>query len=295
MRPTSNLSRLRREAIDSVLAPRQAVILTSFSGPHTRAGTNMRDNHRDLPESRVSIDILRRQRLLSTLDDSALSAIATHVRARQFKRRALVINRGAPGAALMFLFSGRLQRIAFSEDGREVGLGFIEQGDYFGLLPILDGRPHTVSFVAVADALVGLLDREHAERLLLRSAEIINVLLGQLCESLRQGFDDRSKLGITSSRARVYAVLASMMTLGEDGTAAIDEPPGHRAIAIAANVSRETVSRALKVLIDQRVIRKEGGRLLVLDVKSLQRAANGELGFRAARHEAVGVGSLLIN
>jgi CRP/FNR family transcriptional regulator, cyclic AMP receptor protein len=243
----------------------------------------MRDIHCSQPGNRVSLDILRRQRLLSSLDDSALSGIATHVRVRQFKRRDLVINRGAPGAALMFLFSGRLQQIALSEDGREVGLGFIEPGEYFGLLSIIDGHPQTVSIVAVTDALVGFLDREHAEHFLLRSAEVTYVLLCQLCESIRQGFDDRSKLGVTSSRTRVYAVLASMITMDRDGMAVIDKPPSHRAIAITANVSRETVSRALNVLVDCEVIRKDRGRLRVLDEKALRRAARGELEFGEGR------------
>jgi CRP/FNR family transcriptional regulator, cyclic AMP receptor protein len=255
----------------------------------------MRDIHRSQPENRVSVDILRRQRLLSSLDDSALSGIATHVRARQFKRRDLVINRGAPGAALMFLFSGRLQQIALSEDGREVGLGFIEPGEYFGLLSIIDGHPQTVSIVAVTDALVGFLDREHAEHFLLRSAEVTYVLLCQLCESVRQGFDDRSKLGVTSSRTRVYAVLASMIAVDRDGVAVIDKPPSHRAIAITANVSRETVSRALNVLVDCEVIRKDRGRLLVLDEKALQRAARGELDFgEGRRNESVSVADALL-
>lgn len=247
--------------------------------------------YRPQPENRVSIDILRRQRLLSSLDDSALNGIAMHVRARQFKRRDLVIDRGAPGAALMFLFSGRLQQIALSEEGREVGLGFIEPGEYFGLLSIIDGHPQTVSIVAVTEALVGFLDREHAEHFLLRSTEVVYVLLCQLCESVRQGFDDRSKLGVTSSRTRVYAVLASMITVSRDGVAMIDKPPSHRAIAITANVSRETVSRALNVLVDREVIRKDHGRLLILDEKALQRAARGAPEFGEGRRNEVANGA----
>ncbi len=231
------------------------------------------------PENRVSIDILRRQRLMSSLHDSVLSGIAAHVRTRQFKRRDPIVNRGAPGAALMFLFSGRLQQISLNEDGREVGLGFIEPGEHFGLLSIIDGHPQTVSIIAVTDALVGFLDREHAEHFLLRSAEVTYLLLCQLCESIRQGFDDRSKLGVTSARARICAVLNSMVTARPDGIAEIHKPPSQRAIAITANVSRETVSRALNVLNENKIIRKDRDRLLVLDEHALRRAACGELVF----------------
>ncbi len=192
-----------------------------------------------------------------------------------------MINRGAPGAALMFLLSGRLQQVALNEDGREVGLGFIEPGEYFGLLSIIDGHPQTVSIIAVTDVLVGFLDREHAERFLLRSAEVTYLLLCQLCESIRQGFDDRSMLGVTSSRARICAVLASMLTVSRDGIVAIEKPPSQRAIAITANVSRETVSRALNFLVENQIVRKDRGRLLVLDERALHRAARGDVSFTA--------------
>jgi len=243
----------------------------------------MSDSHRHRAANQISVEVLRRQRLLSSLDDNALSDIAAHVRTRQFKRRDVVVNRGAPGTALMFLLSGRLQQISFNEDGREVGLGFIEPGEYFGLLSIIDGHPQTVSIVTVTDALVGFLDRDHAERFLLRSVEVTYLLLCQLCESIRQGFDDRSKLGVTSARARVYAVLASMITMSRDGIATIEKPPNQRAIAITATVSRETVSRALNLLVDNQIIRKDRGRYLVLDEQALHRAARGELEFNDLR------------
>ena len=41
----------------------------------------------------------------------------------------------------MFLLEGRLQAIDFTLDGREVGLHFIEEGQYFGEISVLDGLP----------------------------------------------------------------------------------------------------------------------------------------------------------
>lgn len=245
----------------------------------------MNEIHRLRQEAHVSVDVLRRQRLLSSFGDGALEGIAAHVRTRRFKRRDLVIDRGAPGAALMFLFSGRLQRISLNEDGREVGLGFIEAGGCFGLLSIIDGHPQTVSITAVTDALVGFLDRKHAERVLFSSGEVTYLLLCQLCESIRQGFDDRSRLGALCARTRIYAVLVSMITVSRDGLVAIEKPPSQRAIAITANVTRETVSRAFNVLVENQIVRKDRGRLLVLDEKALRRAARGELEFANVRSE----------
>jgi DNA-binding transcriptional MocR family regulator len=54
--------------------------------------------------------------------------------------------------------------------------------------------------------------------------------------------------------------------------------PNQNAIASMANVSRETVSRALGALVRAGVIRKDGRKLWVQDPMVLKRLASGEIG-----------------
>ncbi len=54
--------------------------------------------------------------------------------------------------------------------------------------------------------------------------------------------------------------------------------PNQNAIASMANVSRETVSRALGALVRAGIIRKDGRRLLIQNPGIFKRLASGELG-----------------
>lgn len=56
----------------------------------------------------------------------------------------------------------------------------------------------------------------------------------------------------------------------------IENLPNQQAIAIMANVSRETVSRAIGALVDRRVVERDYRRLIVRDAELLKRLAKGE-------------------
>src|SRR5437868_10737907 len=145
------------------------------------------------------------------------------------------------------LISGRLQVIALSEDGREIGLDFVEPNDYFGELSIIDGGPRSASVVATTESVVGFLPKEHAQWLFYHNPAVIESLLRRLCNTIRQASNYRSLLGLTRAYSRVYSVLETAVARGTGSNEQIIESmPNQHAIAIMANVSRETVSRAIK-------------------------------------------------
>src|SRR6266849_6017587 len=104
---------------------------------------------------------------LASLDESALRALAPHGAARSFPKNAVVINEGDETDSLYILLSGRAKVFVSEEDGREVVLSTIREGDYFGEL-VLDGGPRSASimtlepcrcFVIPLSDIEGLLER----------------------------------------------------------------------------------------------------------------------------------------
>jgi CRP-like cAMP-binding protein len=224
-----------------------------------------------------SINLLKNQLLLRNLDDEAIAEVSKHIRYRRFSKREFVVRKGESGTSLLMLISGRLQVIALSEDGREIGLDFVEPNDYFGELSIIDGGPRSASVVATTESVVGFLPKEHAQWLFYHNPTVIESLLRRLCNTIRQASNYRSLLGLTRAYSRVYSVLETAVARGT-GTSeqVIESMPNQHAIAIMANVSRETVSRAIKALQDAGVVEKQGRRLTVKDAEMLSRLARGE-------------------
>ncbi|WP_179401931.1 Crp/Fnr family transcriptional regulator [Burkholderia guangdongensis] len=225
-----------------------------------------------------AIDLLKQQKLLRNVTDDVIAEVSRHIHYRRFGKRDFVVHKGDAGTSLLMLISGRLQVIALSEDGREIGLNFVETGDYFGELSIIDGGPRSASIVATTESVVGFLPKPQAEALFYRNPAVVEALLQRLCRTIRQASNYRSMLGLSRAYARVYSVLATSMRKGVGDLLTIENLPNQQAIAIMANVSRETVSRAIRSLIDSQVIERDNRRLIVRKPELLAKLARGEAG-----------------
>ena len=85
---------------------------------------------------------------LASLDENALRELAPHGAARSFPKNAVIINEGDQTDSLYILLSGRVKVFVSEEDGREVVLSTMREGNYFGEL-VLDGGPRSASIMTL--------------------------------------------------------------------------------------------------------------------------------------------------
>jgi CRP/FNR family transcriptional regulator, cyclic AMP receptor protein len=229
----------------------------------------------------IALELLNRQRLFQDLPLEVLQDVQPAVRLQEFGRRDFVLHKGVAGDALLMLVSGRLQVISTSESGKEVGISFIEPGDYFGEISLIDGGPRSASIVAMTQSVVGFLPKVKALWLFQNVPAIAARIQARLCTVIRNEIQFRSSMGSSKAYARIYSVICSNPQLEKppaQGPTPLDDMPNQNAIASMANVSRETVSRALGALVRAGVIRKDGRKLWVQDPMVLKRLASGEIG-----------------
>jgi len=224
----------------------------------------------------ISIELLRKQKLLQRLDESVLIDLARHMRFEQFQKRDYVFHKGSAGDALIMVLSGCLQMVTLSEDNREVGLSFVRAGDYCGELSIIDGGTRSASAVAVADSMVGFLPRAKARWLFFHDPIVVEQLLMKMSAMLRSSSQQHSLLSMNRSYSRIYAVLMNTAKKPVSAQPVIENLPTQQTIAMMANVSRETVSRAIQALLKMGVVTKDTKRLIVQDVATLEKLARGE-------------------
>ena len=103
----------------------------------------------------IALELLNQQLLFKDLPLKILQEIQPFIRLQEFKRKEFVLHKGLAGDALLLLINGRLQVTSTSEAGKEVGINFLEPGDYFGEVSLIDGGPRSASVVAVSNSVVG--------------------------------------------------------------------------------------------------------------------------------------------
>lgn len=225
----------------------------------------------------ILIPILQGLRLFDQLPVERLAQVAERMNERRVERREVVIKRGEVGTGLGFLIEGRLQAVNFTLDGKEVGTDFIENGDFFGELSVIDGRPAPEYVIAVAPSRIAILDRDLARELMFSTPTGAEAVATRLAERMRRAATHRAMLALPSSFQRVCAQLALMAQQGGGGLLVIAMPPTHQEIAIMVNTSRETVTRTLQFLQTMKVVARSGSDLLVHQPDMLQQAADGKI------------------
>lgn len=221
--------------------------------------------------------LLQELALLRGLPREDLVRLGDQMTLRDLARREVAFNKGEPGLALYFLLEGRLQAVDFTVDGREVGFYFVDSGDYFGELAVIDAKPQPEFMISVAKSKIAILPRQEARALMLSAPSVAEKMMLRLATRLRQVAAQRTLLGLTNPAQRVCAQLAILTESLEKGIAQIPRPPTHQEIAIMINTSRETVTRVFQVLQARGIIRREGDALVVADPEYLADVATGKI------------------
>ena len=227
----------------------------------------------------ATTELLRTFSLFEALGTEDLSYLAQKSQIERFARRAVILNAGSQEDRVCFLFEGRLQGVDFTIDGREVGLYFVDPGDYCGELSVFDSGAQPEYVIALNSSVVVFVPVEPLREIADRQPAIMAGLGNKLARRIRQMTLQRSLLGLPNITQRVCCQLWLLVT-NEDKesqqSAEIKNPPTHMEIAIMLNVSRETVTRVFQQLQKQHIVSRDGpSKLLINELQTLKEVAEG--------------------
>jgi len=216
---------------------------------------------------------------LKPLPQATLAHLAQQSSVRKFARRAVVLNAGVREECICFLFEGRLQGVDFTIDGREVGLYFVEPGDFCGELGMFDHGPQPEFVIALTAAVAVFVPMDSLREVSLQAPILLNMLGERLAARVRQMTRQRSLLGLPNISQRVCCQLWMLVPQRAQETlldTVIMNPPTHMEIAIMLSLSRESVSRVFQILQTRQIVKRDGpGMLLVTDTGALKQLAEG--------------------
>ncbi|TXH31268.1 MAG: Crp/Fnr family transcriptional regulator [Burkholderiaceae bacterium] len=223
----------------------------------------------------VSIQLLHQFALLQPLAQEVLTPLSARMVLRQFARRAMVVSKDSAAQELGFLVDGRLQGVDFTVDGRSVGLYFVDPGDYFGELSLVDGKPPSEFVVAAVKSTVAFLDGPAARELILGHPALAQAVLARLAQRVRAVMAQRTLLSLPNPFQRLCVLLLQLPQRMVDGVLEVEQPPTHQELAIMINASRETVTRAFQVLFLHKLLVREGNALRITQPVQLRDIAEG--------------------
>jgi CRP-like cAMP-binding protein len=199
-----------------------------------------------------AIDVLRRVPLFNDLAEAELARFAEVLREREYPKNSVILFEDDPGDALYVVRAGQVKVVLIGEDGREVILSVLTDGDFFGEMSLIDDEPRSAHVIAMKDSQLLVLRREDFQAQLEVQPKIALKLLRVLVQRLRRADEKIGGLVLLDVNGRVARLLLDLAE--EGGGPKITRRLTHHTIAQMIGSSRETVSRAMRDLVARGLI-----------------------------------------
>jgi CRP/FNR family cyclic AMP-dependent transcriptional regulator len=193
-----------------------------------------------------------------------------------FRRGAMPFRQGDPvraaGSGFYGLAAGTIKISTLRHDGREAILAVLEPGNWFGEISLIDGSPrtHDATALSALDLLV-VSPETFAQQMQGRAfSHAVAALLAARVRGLYGLMEDATLRDLRARVARRLLVLArGDATQSAQLRRRVSLP--QEALAMMLGVTRQTLSKELNALAQERVIALGYGRIELLSLDALQR------------------------
>jgi CRP/FNR family transcriptional regulator, cyclic AMP receptor protein len=218
--------------------------------------------------------LLQRHPLFGVLGTDLLKRLSGCATMREVKRGKTIFDKGDAGTALFAVHAGTVKISVPSADGREAVFNLIREGEIFGEIALLDGRPRTAGAVAMTDCELMVIERRDFIAFVHQYPEVALKLIEVLCARLRlqsERFEEAIFLNLPARLARTLLRLsADADPKSPGGKLAITQ----REVSQLVGMSRESTNKQLRAWTKRQWLRLERGSIIVLEPDALAAIAD---------------------
>jgi CRP/FNR family transcriptional regulator, cyclic AMP receptor protein len=234
------------------------------SGGRSAKGFPMKKDTRML----LGSESLARTLLFSSLDAKDVKALDSRCIWRKVSAGEWVINDQSDGTGVFFVLRGRA-RVVIGTLGREIILRDIPEGEYFGELSAIDGRPRSAGILAMTDTVVARMSAEVFREMIHRYPSVCDKVLTTLAAGIR-ALDNRANEQVNFDvRERLCAELLRLSRTTEAGIV-VSPPPTHAELAARIGTHREAVTKLLNALERDGSISRKRGAIALTNAERLR-------------------------
>lgn len=195
----------------------------------------------------LSLVVLRNIPLFAQLNEVELEKLSKISVRKRAERTAFVVRAGDSTDSLYILLNGRAKVTNTDEDGREIILAWLEAGEFFGEMGLIDGSPRSANVVAVEACELLVLSRDAFQRCMQDNFQVAQKLMQILVRRLREADRNIESLALLDVYGRVARLLLELSEMDE-GQRVIKRKMSKQDMARMIGASREMVSKVMRDL-----------------------------------------------
>ncbi len=134
----------------------------------------------------MTLEAIRSVPLFAFLDEAATRALRDLLVARELAAGTQLFRAGDAGDAMYLIASGRVRISVCDEEDQEITLAELAQGDFFGEMAIIDGKPRSADARVTEETHLAVLPRESFISFMRSNPDVALKMLSAITERLRR-------------------------------------------------------------------------------------------------------------
>lgn len=196
---------------------------------------------------------------------------------RKLRARQVLFRKGDPGKQLFGVMRGRLRVSAGDADGKEVVFAFLDPGEVFGEIALLDSNPRSATVEAIEPSELLTLHRRDLIPFLEQHPRVAIQLAGVLAGRLRrldELVEDMAFLAVPGRLAKkLLALVEAYGRETPDGIRIDLKLPQHE-LGELVGVTRESVNKQLRAWVDRGIVSVDRGFITIHKGHELESVAH---------------------
>lgn len=212
--------------------------------------------------------------IFENLNNEELLEIVKTINHKEYIKGDVIFTEGNIANTLYFVNEGKIKLYKYTKDGKEQILHVLSEGDFFGELDLIKPSKYGFNAKAIVDSKICTLTKEEMKDIMMRNPEIGIKLLETVGERLAKVENLVQNLATNDVDSRMAYLITDLMEKYGEPTGnniSIKLPLSREEMANYIGVTRETISRKLKKLEDENLIKIIGTKnIVILDEEGLR-------------------------
>ncbi len=219
--------------------------------------------------ARDKLSLLRNHSLFRNLSSNVIERLGSYMKTRRVARGTTIFVKGDPGTGLIGVLSGTVKVSVASIDGKDVVLNIFREGDLFGEIALLDGRPRTADATAMSDCELIVIERRDFIPFLQDNPDVTLKFIEILCSRLRHTSEQVQDVTFLNLPTRLAKALLELTAAGDASDPKRTVSITQREISQIIGKSRESTNKQLRAWVKRGWVRLERGGVSVLAPEKL--------------------------
>jgi CRP/FNR family transcriptional regulator, cyclic AMP receptor protein len=215
---------------------------------------------------------LSRAPLFAELSSQDVRALDSRCIWRKVNAGAWVIDDHADGMDVFFVLGGHA-RVVIGGSAREIILRDIFDGEFFGELSAIDGRPRSAGIVAITDTVVAQMPSKVFREVIHHHPSVCDQVLATLAAAIRALNERVNEQVNLDAHDRLCVELLRLSRKSGEGRIVVSPPPTHAELAARIGAHREAVTKFLSALQREGAISRTRSAIVLTNPERLRAIA----------------------